>query len=122
MEGLEQTHIRVGEQELTVAVADRPETRQRGLMGVEELPRGLDGMLFVFDSPSSAFFHMLRTPLELDIWWFDPSGEVIGSTRMQPCPEEPCPFYASPAPIGWALEVPAGAFDFRPGELLSAGE
>lgn len=112
----------MGDELLTVALADRPETRQRGLMEVEELPAGLDGMLFVFDSPAVVSFHMLRTPMELDIWWFDQNGQVLGSTMMEPCPDEPCPLYPSPDRIRWALEVPAGAFSFLPGELLSAGE
>lgn len=122
LDSLDRAELTIGGEELTVVVADRPEQRRQGLMEVEELPRGIEGMLFVFDPADSVFFHMLRTPMPLDIWWFDRDGVLLGWDRMQPCPEDPCVSYPSPGPIRWALETPAGRFDFQPGDVLSGVE
>ena len=117
----DESEITVGGETLTVAVADTPEKRARGLMEVEELPESLDGMLFVFEEPRPGAFHMLNTPMPLDIWWFDAEGLLIGSAAMEPCPLEPCVSYGSPAPVKWVLETPSGAHEFDPGEVLSTG-
>ena len=113
--------IDVGDTRLMANVAITLEERQRGLMEVEELPRGMDGMLFVFEVPRPASFHMLNTPMPLDIWWFDEAGVLIGSDEMEPCRTETCPSYASPGIVAWALETPLGAYDFQPGDVLSTG-
>jgi len=115
----DETEVTVGSETLTVWVADEPSERQRGLMEIEELPDGVDGMLFVFPSPSSRSFQMLHTPMPLEVWWFDGDGTLIGSTEMKPCMSDPCASYRSPGPIGWALETPLGVHDFAQGALLS---
>jgi uncharacterized membrane protein (UPF0127 family) len=115
----DETDVTVGSEALTVWVAEEPSDRQRGLMEIEELPDGVDGMLFVFPSPSSRSFHMLHTPMPLEVWWFDGDGILIGSTEMKPCMSEPCASYRSPGPVGWALETPLGVHDFGQGALLS---
>ena len=106
---------------LTVWVGDQPSSRQRGLIGLVELPRGIDGMLFVWDSPGSRSFHMTDTLIPLDIWWFDSDGALIGSTTMEPCRLAPCPAYLSPRDVLWALETPAGERDLAMGAILSTG-
>lgn len=110
--------IAVGDREITVWVAANDEDRGRGLMEVEQLPPPIDGMLFVFEEPRPASFWMLNTLIPLDIWWFDGEGTLVGSTTMQPCQAQPCPSYPSPGPVGWALETPAGDFDFANGSPL----
>ena len=113
--------VDVGDLRLTVAVADTDELRSQGLMDVEQLPSDLDGMLFVYPIPVSVSFHMLNTPMDLDIWWFDGDGVLIGTTQMEPCPGENCVNYRSPGQIRWALETPLGEFDFPSGAVLSTG-
>lgn len=107
---------------LTVLMAETSAQRRQGLREVESLPAGVDGMLFVWDAPTSATFEMRDTLIPLDIWWFDGDGNLLGSTPMVPCPAEPCVGYGSPGPIGWALETPAGELTFAPGASLSTVE
>ena len=113
------TELTVGADTLEVWVADGPEERQQGLRAVAELPDGIDGMLFVFSEPTTPNFIMSGTLIPLEVWFFDPEGELIGSHEMTPCSAEPCPLYPAPGPVGWALESPLGARDFQPGDLLS---
>ncbi len=87
-------------------------------MGVESLPRGIDGMLFSYATPRPAAYHMLDTLIPLDIWWFDESGRLVGRDEMTPCPQEPCVSYGSPGPVSWVLETPAGVVELEPGDEL----
>lgn len=109
----------VGEEELSVWVADQREERVQGLRGVNELPTGVDGLLFVFDTPTETAFVMEDTLIPLDVWFFDVDGALVGSDEMTPCTAAPCSRYPTPGPVGWALETPAGARAFDPGDLLS---
>jgi uncharacterized membrane protein (UPF0127 family) len=111
--------IGVGDELVTVWVADESAERRQGLMEVDQLPRGIDGMLFVFETERSVRFTMLNTPMPLDIWWFDATGVLVGSLEMEPCPSKPCPSYRSPGPIRWVLETPQDKFDFAPGVMIS---
>ncbi len=104
-----------------MALADTPEQRSQGLRGVEELPEGLDGMLFVFEEARPATFGMRDTLIPLDIWWFDADGRLLGSTEMEPCHSEACPDYRSPGEVVWALETPAEQVEFAPGDGLRVG-
>ena len=114
--------IAVGDSVLTVWVADESQERRQGLRGVEQLPGGIDGMLFVFPVVSSLSFTMRDTLIPLDIWWFDAGMKLMGSTAMVPCESEPCVTYRSPGEARWALETPAGEFRFDQGALLSIVE
>ena len=108
----------VAETELTVWIADESSERRQGLRGVERLPDGVDGMLFVLPNATSTSFNMRGTLIPLDIWWFDADMTLIGRTEMEPCPASPCVSYGSPGAIGWALETPAGDRDFSRGDRL----
>lgn len=100
-------------------VAETPEQRTQGLRGVEALPTGIDGMLFVFDRPAPTTFGMRDTLIPLDVWWFDDEGRLLGSAGMEPCSAEPCTDYRSPGEVAWALETPQGALDLVPGAMLT---
>ncbi len=103
----------------TVWVADEPAERRQGLIGVDQLPRGIDGMLFVYEAETSVTFTMFNTLMPLDIWWFDANGVLVGSAEMEPCESRPCTSYGSPGPIQWVLETPQGKYDFAPGAMIS---
>jgi uncharacterized protein len=111
--------VSVGDAGLTVWVADDPDERRQGLRGVDQLPPGVDGMLFVFPEPTTPSFVMLGARLDLDLWFFDDQGVLIGSEEMAPCAAEPCPRYPAPGEVRWALETAQGAWEFEPGDLLT---
>jgi uncharacterized membrane protein (UPF0127 family) len=94
----------------TVAVADTPAERFRGLRGVRDLG-DLDGMLFVFDTTSSSAFTMRDTLMPIDIAFFDSTGELVDRLEMVPCNSEPCPRYRASGSFRYALETDAGGFD-----------
>jgi len=109
----------VGGIELQVWVADNPTERSQGLRRVEELPAEIDGMLFVWETPTPAVFGMRDTLIPLDVWFFDEEGRLVGAHEMSPCPDEPCPAYPAPGPVQWALETPLGVLELVEGDRLS---
>lgn len=113
--------VDVGDETLTVKVAETSEQRRQGLRAIEALPAGIDGMLFVFGEPVSTTFGMRDTLMPLDIWWFDEEGRLLGSAEMEPCPAEPCTDYGSPGEVAWALETRQGELELVPGDTLTVG-
>jgi uncharacterized membrane protein (UPF0127 family) len=92
-----------------VAIADTRDLRSSGLMFVTDLG-DLDGMLFVFDTPSSGSFWMKNTLIPLDIAFFRGDGTLVAVLEMEPCgDQDPCPTYGPGADYRYALEAPAGA-------------
>lgn len=111
--------VMVDDVELRVWVADDPTERSQGLRRVEELPAEIDGMLFVWDTPTPATFVMEDTVIPLDVWFFDAEGALLGTHAMTPCADEPCPTYPAPGPVRWALETPLEAQQFGEGTRLT---
>jgi uncharacterized membrane protein (UPF0127 family) len=103
--------IVVSGQRWTVAVADEPGLRARGLQGVTDLGPGLDGMLFVFDTATTSSFTMRGTEMPIDISFFDGEGRLVDTLEMVPCTAEPCPSYRSSGPFRYALETEEGGFN-----------
>ena len=68
-------------------------------------------MLFVYDAPTDATFHMKDTLIPLDVAFWDADGTINSIVSMEPCPEEPCPTYAAAGPFVCALEMRAGWFE-----------
>lgn len=99
--------VRLDGVELLVAVADTPELRRQGLMGVEDLG-DLAGMLFVFAEDTTGGFWMKDTLLPLDIAFFTADGAVVDSFSMEPCTTQDCPTYRPSGAYRYALELPAG--------------
>ena len=80
------------------------EARTQGLMGVTSLPPD-EGMLFLFDGPSTTTFGMEDTVTPLSIAFWDQKGQVVDVLEMEPCHQDPCTTYASRAPYIAALEM-----------------
>lgn len=68
--------ITVGGQDFDVEVADTPEKRKEGLSKVTNIEEG-EGMLFIFNEPTTSYFTMKDTSIDLDIIFIDEDGEVI---------------------------------------------
>ncbi len=107
--GREKT-IRIGEETLTVEIADTSETRAKGLMGREELPEG-KGMLFIFDRAQRLTFWMKDTLIPLSIGFFDERKELVKILDMDPPIGKEYIRYRCTAPALYALEVPQGWFE-----------
>lgn len=84
--------------------------REHGLMGVTDpLLGGYDGMLFEFPGEVEGSFWMRNTPQPLSIAYFDAAGDLVSTTNMRPCGDDPtCPGYPADGPFRFALEVPQG--------------
>jgi uncharacterized membrane protein (UPF0127 family) len=95
---------------LYVDVAETPQARQKGLMGVEMLSAD-EGMAFVFDEPANSTFWMKNTLIPLSIAFVDEDDRVIGVRDMQPCDADPCPTYGIDEPYVLAIEANLGWFD-----------
>jgi uncharacterized membrane protein (UPF0127 family) len=99
--------------EVCVWLADTPEERARGLMGVTDLGDAA-GMVFRFDEPIVGSFYMFQTPTPLSIAWFAPGGDHVASTDMAPCLDTAagdCPLYSPGLEYDLALEVFQGGLD-----------
>jgi uncharacterized membrane protein (UPF0127 family) len=91
-----------------VRIAETTSARQRGLMGVEELPEG-EGMVFLFDDATDGAFWMKDTLVPLSIAFWDGDDRIVAVLDMEPCRSDPCPLYSPGADYVGALEVNLGA-------------
>ena len=107
VDGFTKREIELDGEVWTVAVADTPELRQRGLMFVEDLG-DLQGMVFVFEEERTGGFWMKNTLIPLDIAFFDGLGLYVGGLTMEPCNTDSCPTYDVGRSYVFALEAPAG--------------
>lgn len=103
--------VQVGDQELTLAIADNPSLRRQGLQGVTDL-EDLDGMLFFWRHDGDAFW-MKDTLIPLDIVWFNEDGTFKGRDSMVPCTADPCPTHQPDnLDFRYAIEASPGALDW----------
>jgi uncharacterized membrane protein (UPF0127 family) len=93
--------------ELCVWLADQPDLRRRGLMGVTDLGDGA-AMAFVYPRPTTTSFWMRDTLLALSIAFFDAEGAFLDSFDMEPCTTSTCPSYPTPVQFTVAVEVTQG--------------
>ncbi len=102
--------IKVDTASLWVEIADRPDTRQMGLMFRQSLPQD-EGMLFVFEEPQILVFWMRNTFIPLDIAFISPEGVILNIESMRPLDEGPR--YRSLGPARYAIEANQGWFESR---------
>jgi uncharacterized protein len=95
---------------LNVQVAADDASRERGLMGVTDLPEN-HGMAFTWTSPTDTTFWMKDTLIPLSIAFVGEDGKVVTIKEMTPCTADPCTTYAADAPYTMALEANANWFE-----------
>ena len=103
----------VGNHQISVEVAYKPDDRRRGLMHRESLPEGR-GMLFLFPREKLLTFWMKDTPLPLSIAFADAGGRIVRIADLTPNSREAV---ASGRPARIALEMTRGWFE-RNGVLV----
>jgi uncharacterized membrane protein (UPF0127 family) len=75
--------LTLGAASLRAYVADAPEERSQGLMGVTELATD-EGMVFVYPAARELTFWMKNTPTPLSIAYVGADGRVISIKDMKP--------------------------------------
>jgi uncharacterized membrane protein (UPF0127 family) len=94
---------------LQIEIADTQAKRARGLGDRDNLAAS-SGMLFIFDSPTTAQFWMKGMRFPLDMIWI--SGDtIVGFEQNVPAPTSPnqtLPIYSPTQKIDKVLEVNAG--------------
>ena len=111
IEKLKSQKIKVGNQSVTVEIADTPETRERGLMYRKSMP-SQNGMLFVFETAQPMAFWMKNTLIPLSIGYFDEHRKLISTFEMSPgvVGELQPKTYPSNGNAQYALEMNKGWF------------
>lgn len=110
--GCLQAHMRfvplfVGENRLTVEIADTEEKRVQGLMFRQSIADD-SGMLFVFDEVACHSMWMRNTRIHLDIIYLSSDRQVVDLyENVPPCPdsETSCPSYPSRSLAKYVLEI-----------------
>jgi len=95
--------------EIEAEVANTPEKLLFGLAFQEALPLN-GGMIFIFDSTGT---HQVTTKayrFSVDMIWVDESHHIVSlAERVQPCAQDPCPWYSSkPEAVRYLIQVEAG--------------
>ncbi len=104
---------------LGAEVADTPETRERGLMFRDHLPKG-GALLFIFEAAQPYRFWMKNCKFPIDIIWLDTDKKIVHIAKdTPPCTSDPCPTYGPKQEKAlYVLEVEAG---FSEKENLKTG-
>lgn len=97
--------IEIGDKEYDVAIAETPEERTSGLEPYAYL-RPDEGMLFIFEEPTTSPFTMANTSINLDIVFMDEYGEVMQVTTAKAFDKEPITCHW---PYNYVLEVRANS-------------
>ncbi len=98
--------LKVGAQSVLAEVAATEETRQKGLMFREKLPKNT-GMLFVFTEVGYHAMWMRNTPLPLAVAFIDEAGKIVSIHEMEPHTEIT---HQAAGPARFALEMNSGWF------------
>ena len=101
-------------------VAMTPKQREIGLMNRPEMPAN-EGMLFVFEQPSTQCFWMKNTLLPLAVAFIADDGSIVSLDEMKP---QTLDSHCSAKPVRYVLEMNTGWFSKRglkPGARLTGG-
>ncbi|MBU1361991.1 MAG: DUF192 domain-containing protein [Gammaproteobacteria bacterium] len=103
---LQRVELVAGMYRIDAQVAQTPTQRQIGLMFRKEMPQA-EGMLFVFEQPSTQCFWMKNTLLPLTAAFVADDGRIVNLADMQPMTEAS---HCSSEPVRYVLEMNQGWF------------
>jgi uncharacterized membrane protein (UPF0127 family) len=103
---LPRVKISAGMYQIDAQVAQTPSQQQTGLMYRKEMPQA-EGMLFVFDQPSTQCFWMKNTLLPLTAAFVADDGRIVTLADMQPLTLDS---HCSEEPVRYVLEMNQGWF------------
>lgn len=116
--GLERTQLMAGMHRLDVQLALTADQRQIGLMWRKDMPQH-EGMLFVFDQPSTQCFWMRNTLIPLTAAFLEDDGTIVNLADMKPLSDDS---HCSVKPVRFVLEMNQGWFakrQIKPGFKLN---
>ncbi len=91
---------------INARIADTPESRLQGLMGVKKLGDN-EGCLLDFKFAQPISLWMRNVPVNLDVAFVDSAGTIVAIDSML---SESNVIYRSPENVRYALEMPNGFF------------
>jgi hypothetical protein len=103
---LPRVKIGAGMHLIETQVALTPAQRQIGLMFRKEMPQG-EGMLFVFEQPTTQCFWMKNTLIPLTAAFVDDDGTIANLVDMKP---QTLDSHCSAKPVRYVLEMNEGWF------------
>lgn len=117
---LEKSIISVNGREISVEIANTPETWTRGLMFHQPLGDN-EGMIFVYDREGYFGIWMPNMSFSIDILWMDSSGKVVNIVRnAEPCKSMPCTSWRPSVPASYVLELKANSTkDIKIGDVFN---
>ena len=100
--------VKIGDNSITVEIADSPEKRSQGLSGRSSLPKN-HGMLFVFNKAEKYHFWMKDMKFPIDIIWINDGGVVAITSHANPeiYNDNSLTTYKPKEPAQYVLEVNA---------------
>ena len=104
--------VTIGSNIFYADVADTDMLRAKGLMGRTHLEEN-EGMIFLFDTPSSSSFWMKGMKISLDIIWIANNRVAGVSENLSPDTSFMPRLYYPPAPVDRVFEAKAGAVAAR---------
>ena len=110
--------LQLGMYQIVTQVAQTPDQRSIGLMFRSEMPMH-EGMLFVFDQPSTQCFWMKNTLLPLTAAFIADDGTIVNLADMKP---QTTDSHCSTKPVRFVLEMHQGWFakkGFKAGNKLA---
>lgn len=115
---LPRTALTAGMHRIDAQVAQTGLQRQIGLMHRRSMPAH-EGMLFVFEQPSTQCFWMRNTLIPLTAAFIADNGRIVNLADMEPLSEKS---HCSAEPVRFVLEMNQGWFakrGFGPGSVLA---
>ena len=106
---LQRTKLSAGMHQIDAQVALTPEQRQIGLMWRKTMPTH-EGMLFIFEQPSTQCFWMRNTLLPLTAAFVADDGTIVNLADMKP---QTTDSHCSAKPVRYVLEMNQGWFAKR---------